>query len=131
MFFRQRNNRQGSFFLEALIAVSILSVSLVIIIRSHLAALQTQVFAKDYALATLLLEREMIKIVENGYIERGLSKTRDLEAPYKRFTFYLKTAAAGKEYFFDSLNEVQMTLSWNEGNKPHQLSASTFVFNTF
>ena len=130
MFSRWINNRQGSFFLEALIAVSILSISLVVIIHSHLAALQAQVFAKNYTLASLLLEREMIDVVEKGYIERGINKEKSLEKPYERFTFSLKTSAAGEKYFFDGLNEVQMTLSWKEGAKPHKLSVSTYVFNT-
>ncbi|MFA6378966.1 MAG: hypothetical protein WCX16_04195 [Candidatus Omnitrophota bacterium] len=130
MFFRRANKNKGSFLLEALIAVSILSVSLAIIIRSHLTALQAQVFAKDYALATLLLEREMIEVVENGYIERDISQERNLEKPYERFTLFIKTAAAGKEYVFDSLNEVQLTLSWEEGRKAHQFSVSTFIFNS-
>jgi len=129
MFFGWINKQKGSFFLEALIAVSILSVSLVVIIRSHLAALQAQVFAKDYILASLLLEKEMIDIVERGYIERGINKTKDLEKPCERFTFSLKTSAAGEKYFFDGLNEAQMILSWKEGRKPHKLSVSTYVFN--
>jgi len=87
MFFHPQNRQKGSFLLEALIAVSILSVSLVIIIRSHLAALQAQVFAKDYTLAALLLERKIIEIVENGYIERGLRQEKNLEKPYDRFVF--------------------------------------------
>jgi hypothetical protein len=108
MFFRRANKNKGSFLLEALIAVSILSVSL----------------------ATLLLEREMIEVVENGYIERDISQERNLEKPYERFTLFIKTAAAGKEYVFDSLNEVQLTLSWEEGRKAHQFSVSTFIFNS-
>jgi hypothetical protein len=120
---------RGSFLLEALIAVSILSISLVIIIRSHLVALQAQVFAKDYALATLLLEREMMEIVENGYLEGNSDQERTLEEPYERFTFSLKIVEVGKEEAFDKLNEAQLTLAWKEGSKAHQLSVSTFVFN--
>jgi hypothetical protein len=124
------NGARGSFLLEALIAVSILSVSLVIVIRSHVAALQAQIFAKDYTLATLLLENEMIQVIERGVIDRDMNATRNLEKPYERFTFSLRTEAAGKEYVFEGLNQAQLTLSWKEGNKPHKLSASTLVTNS-
>jgi hypothetical protein len=127
MFCRCLNKNRGSFLLEALIAVTILAVSLAVIVRSHLGALQAQVFAKDYTLATLLLEREMIELVENGYIDKGISEERTLEKPYERFTFVLKTAAAGQEYYFDKLNEVQAALSWTSGQKTHTLSASTLI----
>jgi type II secretory pathway pseudopilin PulG len=119
---------KGSFLLEALIAVTILAVSLVVIVRSHLGALQAQVLAKDYSLATLLLEREMIELVENGYIESGINEQRNLEEPYTRFTFLLKTTAAGNEYYFDKLNEVDAALVWTAGQKKHRLSVSTLIF---
>lgn len=128
MCFHRLSKTKGSFLLEALIAVSILAISLVVIIRSHLAALQAQGFAKDYAIATLLLEREMMEAVENGYIASGINEKRNLEKPYDRFEVSLKTAPAGGEYYFDKLNEVNVALSWKSGQKMRTLSASTFIF---
>ncbi|MCX5681506.1 MAG: hypothetical protein NT079_04425 [Candidatus Omnitrophica bacterium] len=127
--FHFSNGARGSFLLEALIAVSILAVSLVVISRSHLGALQAQVFAKDYALATLLLEQEMMAVVENGYIKSGISEKRNLEKPYERFEVSLTTTPAGKGYNFEELNEVNVALSWKSGKKTRTLSLSTFIFN--
>ncbi len=115
--------------LEALIAVSILAISLVIIIRSHMVALQAQVFAKDYALATLLLERELTEVIETGYFASDISKEKKLDKPYERFTFSLHTAPAGREEVLDKLNEVELTLAWKQGTKLHKLSVVTFVFD--
>lgn len=109
-------------------AVAILSVSLVIIVRSHLGALQAQVFAKDYALASLLLEQEMMGVVENGYAASGIDVKKNLAAPYDRFTFTLTTLPAGNEYYFDKLNKVEGVLSWTSGQKTRSISASTFIF---
>lgn len=123
-------SNKGSFLLEALIAVTIAAVSLVVIVRSHLGALQAQVFAKDYALATLLLEQEMTELVENGYIKSGINSTKKLDKPYDRFSFTLKTAPAGGEYYFDKLNQVQGALLWASGQKTRSLSASTLIFTS-
>lgn len=111
-------------------AVTILSVSLIVIVRSHLGALQAQVFAKDYALATLLLEQEMMELVENGYIESGIDQKKTLEKPYERFEFSLKTRPAGEKYYFETLNEVQGILAWKSGQKTRTLSATTLIFRS-
>lgn len=130
MFFQRKNNRAGAFLLEALIAVSILSVSLVMVIRAHVAALRAQTFARDHALAALLLENEMIKVIQKGTLERGRNTRKNLSAPYERFTFSLKTVPVLGDAASDALNEAQLSLSWMDGKKERRLSVATFVLNS-
>lgn len=130
MFLHQLKNKKASFLLEALIAVSLLAVSLVIIIRSHVAALRSQVLAQNYALASLLLEREMTDLIQNGYLPNNLRQTRKLTAPHEAFELSLTTKPAGKTYTFENLNEADVVLSWPMGQKDQKLSASTFVFHS-
>lgn len=130
MFLRQIKSKIASFLLEALIAVSILSVSLVIIIRSHVAALRSQALAQSYALASLLLEREMTGLVQNGYLASDLRQTKRLSPPFEAFEVSLSTKPAGSSYNFENLNEADVVLSWTTGQKSQKLSASTFVFHS-
>jgi len=130
VFFPRLKNKSASFLLEALIAVSILAVSLVVIIRAHVAALRSQVLAQDYALASLLLEQEMIALIENGYLANNVRTTKKLPAPCESFEVSLVTQPAGKTYNFENLNEADVTLSWPMGQKTQKLSASTFVFHS-
>ncbi|HOD12914.1 MAG TPA: hypothetical protein PLO93_06695 [Candidatus Omnitrophota bacterium] len=130
MFLRQIKNKTASLLLEALIAVSILAVSLVIIIRSHVAALRSQTLAQSYALASLLLEREMTGLIQNGYLANDLRQTKKLPAPFEAFEVSLSTKPAGASYNFENLNEADVVLSWTTGQKSQKLSASTFVFHS-
>jgi len=127
----QKFNYKGFLLIEVLMTVSILSVVLTMIVRSHMAALHASTYTEEYSTAVLLLENKMTELMQKGFIARDLEKQDDFEPPYQEFSYLLKTKKDENSETSDNLNEVTLTLFWPSGNSERKISATTYLFNSF
>ncbi len=131
MFFKSIMRKNGSFLLEALMTVCILSIGIVLIIRSHISSLRSLVYSKSYSTAAFLIQNKMNELIQQGIINQDLDERNFLPPPYEKFEYHLKAQKAGDRGAFENLSEVLLTLSWKEGRNKKRVSASTYLFNSF
>ena len=122
---RSRNNR-GAFLIEALIAISILGVSLVFIIQSYLSSLRGALFTENYTLAMFLLENKVseFKIGET----RESEKEKSFPPPYERFVYKGETADVSEDGKPSILEETRLAVHWSSGKKENKLETTTYFF---
>ncbi len=122
----QLKNKRGSFLLEALLAVLILSVGLVGLIRGLLSSLNAAKQAQDYTRAISFADNALLEVVRlNGQkaswpvvvavdnkdirVEVDMIESNNLEMP-------------------QNLKQVQVKIKWPAAAKQKEINAMTLVF---
>ena len=122
-------NRKGSLLVEALLAISILSIGLTLIIQSFLSSVRATVYAADYSLATILLENKMSDLIEKGFIGDSIDEEGFLEGPNEKFRYHLETHNMETQGGSANLNQVKLSILWSSGRKTNSILLTTYLFN--
>ena len=123
---RMRNNK-GSFLLEALLSVVILSVSITMIIQSMTASFRAMVYSGQYTAALILLENKMSDVIRKGFISAGLDEEDDFPEPYQRYRYFLRTNPSDED---QKINEVSLAVEWAAGKRKNRVGLTTYLLNT-
>lgn len=115
------NNNKGFLLLEVMVSVAILSTGLVLILNSFIRSIRAIDLSEDYFRAGLLFE-EKIYEVYNSEIEEG-SSNGVFPNFDNRFSWYLDIVKLQE----DSLRELNLEISWNQGNKQQSMSVATYL----
>lgn len=118
-------NQRGSFLLEALLSVVILSVSITIIIHSLASAARTTTQTSRYITASVLADDYLTEILWKRFIESGVYRAGNFERPYEKFRYLLETRRA--EHAPDGINEVSLDVSWPSRNTSRKLKVKTYL----
>ena len=121
-------NRKGSFLIEVLIIISILSTGLTLIIGSYLASMRAGKYISDYSRAAILLESKMADLMQSGFIQDGVSHRKNFSYPNEKFDYRIESRNIAEQDGPGVLNEVVVTISWVSGTKNKNLKATTYLF---
>ena len=124
---KSTSSRRGSLLLEALLSITILSVSLTLVIQSMTASLRAAVYSTGYTTAIFLLEGKMVEMIQEGFVEAGQYADEAFSPPFEEYHYLMQTEAA-KETGFEDLNHIHMAVSWGRENKKSKISLGTFLF---
>jgi len=120
---------KGALLIEALLAVSIVSVSLTMIIQSFLTSMRATAYSRDYTTAVMLIENEMFEIKRLGYAD-ALTKTGGgYQEPFEQFQYAINSEPLGSQEE-ETLIEIQVAVTWPSGNKEKILSSSTLMMSS-
>ena len=121
------NNNRGSFLLEALLSIVILSVSLTLMIESMTAGLRAIHYTSEYTIAQILLDNKLQELLQKGSVDPQQNKTQSFAPPFDRYEYSLQTPATD-DSGGSGLVKVQAGISWVSGKRKNNLSAQTYLF---
>lgn len=117
-----KKKNKGFLLLEIMVSVGILSIGLVLILSSFMRLIRAIDVSEDYFRAGLLLEN---KIFEMQYsdTEEGSKDGRfsDFES---RFLWHSNVVRLEGDF----LDEMNLEVSWNQGNKQKNMSIATYLY---
>jgi Tfp pilus assembly protein PilV len=126
---------RGSILLEVLLAITILSVSVTLVIQAMTSSLRATRFSSDTTIALFLLENKMTELIQAGGIKAGLSQTGKFSDPYNDYRYLIKTqqkpapeVSEGSVGEVEAIHELTLEISWNRGKKEKSVSAVTYLF---
>ncbi len=110
-------------------AISILSVSLTLIVNSFLSSFRSSVYAKDYTLATILLENKLSQLKEKGSIPDGVHEEENFTKPNEKFRYHLESQNVKSGEQRGIFNEIKLSVTWPSGKRNNNISLVTYLFN--
>lgn len=118
--------KRGSFLLEALLAVLILSVGLVGLIRGLLSSLNAAKESEAYSRAILAANNAFIETVRlNG---QKLNSSIQLETDQNDLTASIEYLPAANSNFPAALHETQVKIKWPGALKQKEVNAVTLIY---
>jgi hypothetical protein len=119
-------NRQGSFLVEAMLAVVIVGCALIVLMRAYMAAVSTARVQEGYTKAILLLSDELDAVVLKGFIDRGVHRTYQKVMGGEAFAIHVETKpVAGR-----NINEVIINVGWPAAAPDQRMiSAVTYLLS--
>lgn len=121
-----KNNKRGSFLVEVLLAVVILSVSLTLIIQSMTTSLRASQYVRGYTLALGFLENELFDLKQQKTIDAGTRTERNLAQPYEAYRYVMESRSAPEDGG-GILNEVRAEIIWASGRRTNKLGVTTYL----
>ena len=128
-FLTSRSNKKGSFLIESLLTIVIMSVGLTFIIQSFLSSFRASAQVADYAIATILLENKMNSLLQMGSIEDNLDEEDTFFKPFEYFRYHLKTKNMSNEGKPGFLNRTDLEIVWLSGKRKHSTVLTTYLPN--
>ena len=122
----QRQFSNGSFLIEAILSIVILSTSITLVIQAMTSSLRAGIYSRDYTYAALLSENKMVEFLEKGFISRGLREEGLFKEPYSQFKYVLETDSLPSA---KNINTVKLHVKWQAGRKENTVSILTYLFN--
>ena len=123
---QDRLSKRGMLLLEAIMAIVILIVSVSVIIESLVSGLRTTVITSDYAQALVLMDNLMTKIMCQRTAD-SLAPEADFAPPNAQFHYVLKNYKVSDQPLENSLHEIELSISWQSGQKKQKISAITWL----
>ncbi|MFA5059228.1 MAG: hypothetical protein WC676_01190 [Candidatus Omnitrophota bacterium] len=127
---KEKYRRRGSFLLEALLAVSILSVSLTLVIQSLLSTFRATVYSKDYSVAQILLDNKIQEFKQKGIVENNWDEDGRFPEPYEKYSYHIESTSAADGEKLKTVSEVIFNIFWVSGKNQKNITVSTYFFNT-
>ncbi len=124
---RPKLNHRGSFLIEVLLCVTILSISLTFIVQSMAASLRANVYSSEYMLALNIADNKMFELFKQQSIASGLQKEEKVQVGDKEFGYSLETEALTGTGF-DDLNQATVAIEWQRTGKTNRIQLVTYLF---
>ena len=126
MISRTGRTKRGFTLIEIMLTVAILSFGLVIILQSFATALDGLKRTRGVSVASSLLEEKMEELTEKAKEEEGMVEgplSGEFDQEYKGYKWNVSVNPGADA----DLNELELTVSWTDGETPRSLSAVTYV----
>jgi len=122
--------RSGFSLVELMIAVSILSIGIVAVLTSFLNSASLLDSLQSRIMSVNFLEARISDLREKAVEEEGVepdSSQEEIALGNRSATFKLEIQPLDVEELKDCINEVKLSLSWQEGNKNKDESLVTYL----
>ncbi|MDD4899802.1 MAG: prepilin-type N-terminal cleavage/methylation domain-containing protein [Candidatus Omnitrophica bacterium] len=117
---------------ELMVAVSILSIGIVLVIRSFLASAKVINISQNRIASANFLENKMAELEEKAFIERGLVQAATQETVkinYLNANYTSEIALISDEVLNKYLSEAKLSLDWKEGPVSQNAVLGTYFKN--
>lgn len=118
--------RRGSFLLEALLAVLILSVGLVGLIRGLLSSLNAAKEAQAYSRATIAADNALLDVIRLNGVKTNLPIKSDVSVG--ELAAEINVVASSSVHVPRALREAHIVVKWPGALKEKEIRAVTLVF---
>lgn len=120
---------KGLLLFEVMLTIIILSVGLTLILRSFYSSLNATKIAQYYTTAALLIEDKMWELENEGVVAVDLDQEGQFSAPDQQFNWYLETKDKEVQEQNGKLNEVKLSVWWQEGKRKGNIFVTTYLGN--
>lgn len=127
-FFRCTKANRGSLLLEVLLAIVILSTSLILIIQSFVSSLRAMVYSGDYSTAAFLLDSKMFDVLHSQFVQSGQGEGV-FPKPFDKYRYTMKIQRSESDDSENMINEINVDIIWVSGMKEKRISAVTYVLD--
>lgn len=120
-------NERGFLLLEVMLAVTILSVGMALVLRSYVSALSAVKISQDFFAAGLLLEEKLWQKEEEKAGEKEPSVTAEqgnFPAPWDRFSYAVEYE---QEEDAPELYKTRSAVSWQSKKKAHSILCAGYI----
>lgn len=124
-----KKNKRGLLLFEVMLTLIILSVGLTLILRSFSTSLNASKIAQNYTTAALLIEHKMWELENAGSIATDLSQEGQFPEPHQKFNWRLETKDKPVQDQAGKLNEVELSVWWQEGKRKGRTFVTTYLEN--
>lgn len=121
-------DQNGSFLLEALLAVVIVGISLTLISRSLSANLRANQYVAGYTRAIVLAENKLFELRNRAAAETLSNQKAVFEEPFEQFSCDVAVTSRKDPQDPDEILEAALTVTWDAGPKPKTLKAATLFY---
>ena len=118
-------NSRGVFLLEAVIAVTILSVGLIAIIRSFTMGIEAHMRSQEYLIASTLLDNKLTELLLDRYIDEGVTLEGEFEEPFLGYRYVLSVESLDQ---YELLKRVNVSIFWKGRVEERFIDAATYLF---
>lgn len=120
---KRLKNRSGSFLLEAILSVVILSVSITMIIQAMTASLRAASYSAEYTQALVLADEKIHELLNKRSIVSGYFDEGTFPAFDEKYQYLIESDSVNKD-----MNQVTLKLSWRSGRKNNAIVLDTYLF---
>ena len=123
---------KGFSLVELMVVVSILSIGIVLVVRSFLNSAKALNISQNRIAAANFLEKKMAELEEKAFLERGLiaaTAQESIKLGFLNATYSSEIAPISVEDLDKVLSEARLTLSWREGNISQNAVLGTYFKN--
>lgn len=120
---------KGLLLFEVMLTIIILSVGLTLILRSFYSSLNATKIAQYYTTAALLIEDKMWELENEGVVAVDLDQEGQFSAPDQQFNWHLETKDKEVQEQNGKLNEVKLSVWWQEGKRKGNIFVTTYLGN--
>lgn len=134
-----RNDRVGFLLFEVMVTVAILSLGLVLILRSFTTSLAAVRTSQEYMWACLLVEEKIGELEEESEVTRKVTTTpsrgeftltSEKDRWREKFRWEIATKGLRDEEGEETpLDKVTVTVAWKEGGREREVRLTTYLVN--
>ena len=126
-----RNNynflKRGFLLFEVMVTVAILSLGLVLVLRSFTVCLGASRLSQNYMQACLLLEEKMAELEMMGTSFAEIEPSSgNFSSPYEQFNWKIEKRALKEEEDL-GLDEVTLNIFWPEARRKESITLTTYL----
>ena len=121
-----RQKKRGIILVEVLLAVTILSVGLIIILQSMTASRRNIALSLDYSRAAFLLENKITAMLEDNSSESAGGPQETITQDGRGYDYNVSSETADGAP--DGLKKVKLALTWKAGSRNNEVNLQTYVF---
>ncbi len=120
-------NVRGMLLLDAILAMTILAGSLMVIIQCLTQGLQAAAFISTYTQATLVAENKWFQVMAQPPLSGATQESETVSQNGRDFKVLLGTQKSGLPGN-DNLYKFDLKISWVSGIQEHELESARYVF---
>ncbi|MDD5594748.1 MAG: prepilin-type N-terminal cleavage/methylation domain-containing protein [Candidatus Omnitrophica bacterium] len=123
---------RGFSLIELMVVVSILSIGIVLVIRSFLNSAKALNISQNRISAANFLEKKMAELEEKAFLEKGVipaTAQENIKLGFLNATYASEIAPISAEGLDKFLSEAKLDLSWKEGNLTQNAVLGTYFKN--
>ncbi|MBU1044170.1 MAG: prepilin-type N-terminal cleavage/methylation domain-containing protein [Candidatus Omnitrophica bacterium] len=117
----KKRNKKGFTLLEVMLALSIISISLVVIINSFSQAIAVKSAVSNYTKAMFLSQKKLFEININNL--STVEKQGKFIQPFEQFNWQINSDSTN----FSELAKVDLTIEWNQQGKSKNIQVSAIM----
>jgi len=120
-------NQAGAILMEVLLAVAIMTISLTVMIQALVSNMRSNVMARDYFKAEILLENVLFPLLQEQRLDPASLAETEFPPPDTRYHQKVEIKPLSLDAAPEGLVEVAAAVTWPGGASEKELQITTYL----